>query len=41
VSWVAGDPNLTLLYGPNVAHPLAACLLGLAYIFTLTMASTA
>lgn len=37
VSWVAGDPNLTLLYGPHVAHPLAACLLGVSFIFCFTM----
>jgi hypothetical protein len=40
VSWVAGDPNLTLLYGADVAHPLAACILGLSYVFIFTLVLT-
>ncbi len=36
VAWVAGDPNLTLLYQPGVPHPLASCAMGLAYIFCFT-----
>lgn len=39
-SWLlppTGDPNLPLLYGPGVAHPGAACALGLAYIFIFTL----
>lgn len=32
----AGDPNLTLLYS-GVAHPVAACLLGSAYIFSFAL----
>ncbi|KAL4430657.1 hypothetical protein ABPG75_005913 [Micractinium tetrahymenae] len=36
VSWVAGDPNLTLLYD-GTAHPVAASVLGLSYVFSLTL----
>lgn len=32
----AGDPNLTLLYD-STAHPVAASLLGLSYVFSLTL----
>lgn len=36
LSWVAGDPNLTLLYR-GVAHPLAACVIGAGYIVCFTL----
>ncbi len=35
----AGDPNLTLLYD-GTAHPVAASLLGLSYVFSLTLVLT-
>ena len=34
VAWLAGDPNLTLAYNHST-HPLAACLLAIAYVFIL------
>lgn len=36
LAWVAGDPNLTLLY-QDVQHSLAACLLGAGYVFCMTL----
>ena len=36
LAWVAGDPNLTLLYS-GVRHSLAACLLGGAYVFSMSL----
>lgn len=34
VSWLAGDPNLTLTYS-HASHPVAAGLLAVMYVFVL------
>lgn len=35
-AWLAGDPNLTLLYS-RATHPVAACLLGLSFVGLLQL----